>query len=94
MVRPDELPRGWGLLECPRRVLQEEDPNRDLFGCSRLRVRVSAPPLPAKPERRQRLLRNIAVSASGAVARSAGILPPGGSDRRPVSPERGALYGL
>jgi hypothetical protein len=56
MIRPRELPRGWGLLECSSRRPD-----------SGLRVAVEAPPQSTQPRHRVRLLRNIAVAASRVV---------------------------
>ncbi len=62
MIRPRELPRGWGLLECapPARALG---------------TAVEAPELPARPEHRARLLRNIAASACRHLARLRDLEP-------------------
>ena len=57
MIRRGELPRGWGLLECPKRRLADR---RD----AAMSVTVVAPPSNSRPDFRQRLLRNIAVAAS------------------------------
>jgi hypothetical protein len=65
MIRSHELPRGWGLLECPRRWLERET------GDQGLQVSVAAPRLEPRPEHRQRLLRNIAVAASYAADQGA-----------------------
>ncbi|MSQ90733.1 MAG: hypothetical protein EXS01_04975 [Phycisphaerales bacterium] len=65
MLRPRELPEGWGLLEVPRRVarraLRTADPS-----VGSVRETVIAPPLSARVDRRDRLLRNIAIAASRA----------------------------
>ena len=53
MIRPRDLPRGWGLLEHPSRRPD-----------SGLQVVVEAPPQGTLPRHRVRLLRNIAVAAS------------------------------
>jgi len=53
MIRPRDLPRGWGLLECSSRRPDAE-----------LNVAVEAPPQSTLPRHRVRLLRNIAVAAS------------------------------
>jgi len=53
MLRPRDLPRGWGLLE---RTSRRPD--------SGLHVVVEAPPQSTLPRHRVRLLRNIAVTAS------------------------------
>lgn len=64
MIRHREVPPGWGLLECTRRGLRDDDTRADLFGASVLHVAVTAPPQPAREQHRIRLLRNIAVAAS------------------------------
>ncbi|MHC5024042.1 MAG: hypothetical protein ACYTGG_09030 [Planctomycetota bacterium] len=69
LVRRCELPVGWGLLECPREWL-DGDAHRDrLDEPPMLDESVAAPEQEADPERRVRLLRNIAVAASFAAAR-------------------------
>lgn len=60
MIRRAEVPRGWGLLECPRDALQ---PGADLVDV-RFRETVAARALHAAAQHRLRLLRNIAVTAS------------------------------
>jgi len=68
MIRPRELPSGWGLLECPVQLL-EVDGNDvtepSLKGCDvALMPTVPAPVHDSPDIRRHRLLRNIAVAAS------------------------------
>ncbi len=53
LIRPGELPRGWGLLEQHR-------------GGTSLHEAVAAPSMSTRPVHRARLLRNIAVAASRA----------------------------
>jgi hypothetical protein len=69
MIRRNELPRGWGLLECSRRDLAACMNGQRIDG---LVVAVEAPDLHSRHERQRRLLRNIAVAASrsafGAIA--------------------------
>ncbi len=62
LIQPDELPAGWGLLECPKRALRREAS----IGSETAPVRVSrAAPSQMSPARfRQRLLRNIAIAAT------------------------------
>lgn len=63
LLRPSELPEGWGLLECPRRNLRRgafSEPLGDLEDLP-LRLTISPPAHEALPVRRQRLLRNLAV---------------------------------
>lgn len=59
MIKRRELPRGWGLLECPRRRLADAS----AASANALQVAVEAPPQSSRPEHRVRLLRNIAVAA-------------------------------
>ena len=59
LIRPGELPSGWGLLECPPRSL---DPSKRPPGDA-LRVAVEAPPRSSRGDFRVRLLRNIAIAA-------------------------------
>jgi hypothetical protein len=67
LIRPRELPRGWGLLECTRRDLARP--------VGRLMMAVEAADLHSRRERQLRLLRNIAVAASRAAFGPA-ITPP------------------
>jgi len=73
MLRPRDLPDGWGLLEAPRSTLEEGDPSADLFGRTVLSVRVRAQPLDSRETYRLRVLRNIAVAASAVCAREFGL---------------------
>jgi hypothetical protein len=75
LIKPKELPPGWGLLECPKSALKPDaDINADLFGASVLSVTLRAPQLAPKDKHRQRLLRNIAVSASSAASNALGVM--------------------
>lgn len=63
MIRKREVPDGWGLLECPRTLARRNF--RSLQGQSEIvRCTIEAPPLLSRPDRRERLLRNIAISAT------------------------------
>lgn len=64
MIRPCELPRGWGLLECPTRCLERIDQEIRLDEPPALRVRVEAAELRPRADFRMRLLRQIAVAAT------------------------------
>lgn len=65
MIRPRELPPGWGLLECPDDWLCNGGDSASLFdGPQLFEVRVPAPLHESKMKWKMRLLRNIAVSAS------------------------------
>jgi hypothetical protein len=66
MIRPCELPRGWGLLDCPPRSLDQIPANDRLDEPPALSIRIEGPQLQSKPEFRLRLLRNIAVAATKA----------------------------
>ena len=65
MIRPREVPEGWGLLECPRFAARRAS-RTSAFASVPIRETVAASPLASKAARRERLLRNIAVSASRA----------------------------
>ncbi len=71
IIRPREVPPGWGLLEM---APGWERSGGGGSGLADLRVRVVAPEHSGKPEHRQRLLRNIAVAASRRAAEMAPIL--------------------
>jgi len=63
LIRPAELPEGWGLLECPRQHLRRGafvEP-LSLLDDLPLRLTVAPPRLATPPLRRQRMLRNLAV---------------------------------
>lgn len=72
LVRPRELPEGWGLLECDRSMLRRRaspDPACEAATPATratLRRRAEAPRLDCPEVRRLRMLRNIAVAASRA----------------------------
>lgn len=70
LLRPRELPSGWGLLECDGRLLAHDA----VTGCEgdahAWNIRVPAAPLISKTTHRQRMLRNIAVAASAAAQRA------------------------
>lgn len=75
MLRPRELPSGWGLLECRAGVdLANAQPSADEVR-NLWDIRIPAPRGVTKPLHRQRLLRNIAVAASAAAQRSPCISP-------------------
>ena len=65
MIRPRELPEGWGLLECPRHIARRAVRG---MAASTLTIRETreAVPLVSRPDRRDRLLRHIAAAASRA----------------------------
>jgi hypothetical protein len=65
VLRPGDVPPGWGLLESS---LRDRPIEPDLFGELPVSVAVPAPPLRPRDEHRQRLLRNIAVAAAARVA--------------------------
>ena len=89
IIRPREVPPGWGLLELARLPgsglpgsgwpgspsrASPDSPTRREQGLPELQVRVVAPEHTGKPEHRQRLLRNIAVAASRRAAELAPLL--------------------
>jgi hypothetical protein len=67
LVRPAELPLGWGLMECDHDRLD----GTTAPDAAALRVAVPAPSAPCEPRLRTRLLRNIAVAACDAAAAGA-----------------------
>ncbi|MBT8486773.1 MAG: hypothetical protein HKO59_15700 [Phycisphaerales bacterium] len=73
LIRRREVPPGWGLLEATPTDLRRRETNADLFGDSLLTPVVPAPRLATPPRRRQRLLRNIAVAASGRLLRTMSV---------------------
>ncbi len=67
MIRPGEVPPGWGLLECPRRMIERPDSIPERLGElaeDAVRVRIEPPERWTPEKRRVRLLRNIAVAAT------------------------------
>lgn len=73
LIRPRELPEGWGLLECERQALRAaaaDGASREPVPGERppasLRRRVEPPRLECPEPRRLRILRNIAIAASRA----------------------------
>jgi len=60
LIRPREVPRGWGLLEASREAIRSVSPD----GCAAFTIVVEAPRERSKPEFRSRLLRNIAIAAT------------------------------
>ncbi|MCH7849059.1 MAG: hypothetical protein IIB53_11920 [Planctomycetes bacterium] len=72
MIRHCEVPPGWGLLECPPQWLDQDRADERQEEPAALRTTVEAPELRSRDDRRVRLLRNIAVSASFAALDSTG----------------------
>lgn len=64
MIKPRELPAGWGLLECPLALVQCADRHAGRPDPSRVRVRVPSRNALAPERFRHRLLRNIAAAAT------------------------------
>jgi hypothetical protein len=80
VVRPREVPAGWGLAECSPAVLRRGVQHALAMGTLPLRVIVQAPRHASPEHRRARILRNIAIEltrgqfprvASGATGESA-----------------------
>ena len=78
MLKPEEVPTGWGLVECGRPILRRGAGALTELDALPLRERIACPSAEAPDERRRRLLRNIAVAASRAVIEQAArpALPP------------------
>ena len=85
LVRPREVPAGWGLVECDRRPLRRDGERLAIRAAPEeplpLRVRVVPPPHASPPVRRERLFRSIAVAATRASIDSAGRDAPTRPDR-------------
>ncbi len=65
MLRLREVPEGWGLLEIPRRVARRAVRDTD-HEPVHIRETIVAAPLVSRCDRRERMLRNIAIAASRA----------------------------
>ena len=83
LLRPREVPAGWGLVEVEPRALRKgwEPVAGEPLPCQ---MRVAPSPLATPAERRLRLLRNIAVAASRGVGY--GVIPPKPREDAPPSP--------
>jgi hypothetical protein len=75
MLSTTEVPTGWGLVEAKRRDLKSGAGTLGELDDLPLRERIACPSLDSPPNRRQRLLRNIAVAASRAVIAEAARPP-------------------
>lgn len=64
LIRPRELPSGWGLLECRRSLLRRGAARVDELEDLPVNETVPAPALLSPEHRRLRLLRNMAVAAT------------------------------
>ncbi len=71
LLRPNEVPPGWGLVECGRGTLRRGAGELGDLDVLPLKERVACPSLRSPEPRRQRLLRNIAVAASRSVIEEA-----------------------
>lgn len=71
MLKPEEVPTGWGLVECGRPTLRRGAGPLTELDALPLRERIACPSIEAPDERRRRLLRNIAVAASRSVIEQA-----------------------
>ena len=69
VIKPRELPAGWGLLECPRQWLEQAPGLFDFTGEPALQVAVNAPEHASPQKFRLRHLRNIAVASTRAALR-------------------------
>jgi hypothetical protein len=69
LVRPRELPWGWGLLICPASMLDRAIPRPEDLDAHAIEIAIDAPEHAASPTRNHRLLRNIAVAATRAMVR-------------------------
>ena len=67
LLKPRELPDGWGLVECGRRELRDGAGVLGELDALPLRERVACPSIDSPMERRHRMLRNIAAAAGRSV---------------------------
>lgn len=81
LLKPHEIPSGWGLVECGRETLRKGAGPLGELDALPLRERISCPPADSPPERRHRLLRNIAAAAGRAVIADAVRPTPTEADR-------------
>jgi len=64
LIRPSELPSGWGLLECRRQALRRGEARVGELDDLPAHETVTAPALGSPDHRRLRFLRNMAVAAT------------------------------
>lgn len=67
LIKPRELPKGWGLLECRRRALRTGAARVSELEDLPVNETIPAPALESPEHRRIRLLRNMAVAATRSV---------------------------
>ena len=89
LLRPREVPSGWGLVEVDPKALRKgwEPVAGEALPCA---TRVAPPALGTPPERRQRLLRNLAVAACRGVGY--GLIPPKPRDEVAQAPAEPSLF--
>jgi len=78
MLSATDVPTGWGLVEAKRRDLKSGAGRLGDLDDLPLRECIACPSFDSPPNRRQRLLRNIAVAASRAVIEQAAGSPDAG----------------
>ncbi len=77
MIRPGEVPTGWGLIEFERDAIRAVPATAALGGCSDAwRVRIEPVEHQSPERRRVRLLRNIAVAGTRRFAHTPIVLTP------------------
>ncbi len=69
LVAPEEVPTGWGLLDCDHRALRRTGAWSTGSADAQVRVMRAAPRQHPAPRRRAELLRNIAVAATRELTR-------------------------
>ncbi|MBC02752.1 MAG: hypothetical protein CMJ34_05530 [Phycisphaerae bacterium] len=87
LLKPRELPDGWGLVECGHRSLRDGAGTLGELDALPLRERVACPSIDSPMERRHRMLRNIAAAAGRSVIADAVRSAP--TPESPRSPARG-----
>jgi len=76
MIRPNELPSGWGLLECASRWATFRRSTLAELAETPLTLARVAPDANPRPAHRARLLRNIAVASTAAAFRKEAMVAP------------------
>jgi hypothetical protein len=84
VIRPREVPPGWGLIEIDERW--DGAPESIGAAADLVQVRVAAPELKGKPDHRLRLLRNIAVASTHQSLGRTPVADPAQGPSRSIKP--------
>ena len=86
LIEITEVPTGWGLVECGRRTLRRGAGRLGPLADLPLRERISVPSHESLPDRREQMLRNIAVAASRSLIASHSEAPNAEEPNRGMEP--------